>query len=40
LVGLAGIIFLTEPMTHMFYDLGWLSHHPVNAVGSLVPEGH
>ncbi len=40
LVGLAGTIFLTEPMTHMFYDLGWLSHHPVNAVGSLVPEGH
>ncbi len=39
-VGLMGIIFLTEPMTHIFYDLGWLTHHTMTEVGNLAPKGH
>ncbi len=40
LVGLFGIIMLTEPMTHIFYDLGWLTHHAIDAVGNMAPESH
>ncbi len=31
-VGLACIKFLLIPATDLFYDLGWLSHHAVEAV--------
>ncbi len=38
-VGLIGIIFLVEPMTAWFYDIGWLSHH-VGEATHLISSGH
>lgn len=40
LVGLAGIVFLVEPMTAHFYDLGWIVHHSTKAVEHAVSIGH
>jgi NhaB family Na+:H+ antiporter len=39
LVGLAGIVFLVDPMTTWFYDAGWISHHVGDAVQA-VSGGH
>ncbi|MBF8999970.1 Na(+)/H(+) antiporter NhaB [Vibrio nitrifigilis] len=38
-VGLFGIVFLVDPITNYFYDMGWIVHHASNAIGSSVP-GH
>lgn len=39
LVGLFGIVFLVEPMTAHFYDLGWITHHSAKAVQT-ISAGH
>lgn len=39
LVGLFGIVFLVEPMTAHFYDLGWITHHSAKAVQA-ISAGH
>lgn len=39
LVGLFGIVFLVEPMTAHFYDLGWITHHSAKAV-QVISAGH
>lgn len=40
LVGLAGIVFFVDPMTSYFYDMGWITHHSVPAMGTVVSGGH
>ncbi|MDN3610362.1 Na(+)/H(+) antiporter NhaB [Vibrio ostreicida] len=39
LVGLAGIVFLVEPMTIWFYDAGWISQHTGEVIDA-VSAGH
>jgi len=39
LVGLAGIVFLVEPMTAWFYDAGWIMPH-VGDIAPAVSSGH
>ncbi|WP_428773707.1 Na(+)/H(+) antiporter NhaB [Vibrio sp.] len=39
LVGLAGIILFLDPMTDSLYQLGWISHHSGEVVGT-VTSGH
>ncbi|GHY83466.1 Na+/H+ antiporter [Vibrio cholerae] len=39
-VGFIGIMFLLEPMTEVFYSLGWISHHVAPAADALLPSGH
>ncbi|MCA2016239.1 Na(+)/H(+) antiporter NhaB [Vibrio tritonius] len=36
IIGLLSIVFLVEPATAYFYDLGWISHHTIQAVGTAV----
>lgn len=38
LVGLGGIIFLLEPMTNYFYEMGWVTHHSLKVGAALL--GH
>ncbi|MGC9421384.1 MULTISPECIES: Na(+)/H(+) antiporter NhaB [unclassified Vibrio] len=38
LIGLGGIIFLLEPMTSYFYEMGWITHHSLKAAAAIV--GH
>ena len=38
-VGFAGIVFLVEPMTAWFYDVGWIAHH-VGDVTHAVSNSH
>lgn len=40
LVGLGGIVYLVEPMTAQFYELGWLGHHAASHMDSMVSSGH
>ncbi len=40
LVGFIGIMFLLEPMTEVFYSLGWISHHVAPAADALLKSGH
>ncbi|EPH6346188.1 Na(+)/H(+) antiporter NhaB [Vibrio cholerae] len=40
LVGFIGIMFLLEPMTEVFYSLGWISHHVAPAADALLQSGH
>ncbi|PMH46828.1 Na+/H+ antiporter NhaB [Vibrio sp. 10N.286.49.B3] len=40
LVGLFGIEFLLEPVTHLFYDWGWLTLHSVDPLSAVLPIGH
>ncbi len=40
LVGLFGIVFFLEPMTAMFYDLGWITHGAIESATSAVSSGH
>lgn len=40
LVGFIGIIFLLEPMTEIFYSLGWISHHVAPATDALLQSSH
>ncbi|MGL5654391.1 MAG: Na(+)/H(+) antiporter NhaB [Vibrio sp.] len=39
LIGFISIMFLLEPMTELFYSLGWITHHPV-PTAMLLPNGH
>ena len=40
LVGFLGIVFFLEPMTTMFYDLGWITHGTIESATSAVSSGH
>ncbi len=39
-VGLFSIVYLLEPMTQMFYDWHWISHHVADATDAVSPHGH
>ncbi|ENM5741261.1 Na(+)/H(+) antiporter NhaB [Vibrio metoecus] len=39
-VGFIGIMFFLEPMTDVFYSLGWINHHVVPAANTLLQSGH
>mgnify|MGYP001089997013 CR=1 FL=1 len=40
LVGLFGIVFFLEPMTALFYDLGWITPGIIESATSAVSSGH
>ncbi|MCE7554806.1 Na(+)/H(+) antiporter NhaB [Aliivibrio fischeri] len=40
LVGMFGIIFFLEPMTAMFYDLGWIAPGTIESATSAISSGH
>ncbi|MBL4829603.1 MAG: Na(+)/H(+) antiporter NhaB [Aliivibrio sp.] len=40
IIGFLGIAFLLNPMTQMFYDLGWISHSIAEITTNSVSSGH